>query len=597
MLCTGVNIKLCKDRWVDLWAICVLLLCLCVNSWGGCRESVSNCPIGYASQCQNAYNNTPNGGTGQNWGYNCLSNDNGTGYCGAGIGGGILRSLCSGGSTEKLAGFINPTAQGVTCIYCSNDVSLDSIRCAMGIGVNCGDTETKEALEQACLNVAGVPHYNINQQGNVTGYCDLCEKDSDGNYTNPAIKKLVADKQATCCALGASAEGQYTCQSDINVCGASICHWDFSNVRGIGGSDFKEGLGCNFDVSSDPITGKPVGCEEYDLQNMSSSGGQNSSASQSSSSGDTTSVGENVQTIADGVGGILDSLHKIIVLDSLIMFYDSLTAVSNYGILNYLDTAQFGGSQDSIVVNVERDTNIINVNAVNNTDVSGLQMRQDTTNALLRRMIDSLSAVGGGEGDTAQAPAEILGVVKDGLQIDSARNGFLGSIDSILSDTTGSGGESDTAGMGGEIDGVMGQLDSLAGLGVPDMGDSIGKAVTGSGNALTALGDSLGRGAVHDSLTRWDGMITNNGVITGNGSDGCPSILTRSFNISVPFGSEQVETEFGNIGKYLCTPIPPFSTTLWVFCRLIIRALVSIACMYWIYKAVLGIDGGNDAED
>lgn len=68
----------------------------------------------------------------------------------------------------------------------------------------------------------------------------------------------------------------------------------------------------------------------------------------------------------------------------------------------------------------------------------------------------------------------------------------------------------------------MSQIDSIVNEGVPDMSDSIGNAVRGVRGAYNALKDSLGNSAWSDSVAKWQNTLTNNGVLSGSGSDNCP---------------------------------------------------------------------------
>lgn len=189
-------------------------------------------------------------------------------------------------------------------------------------------------------------------------------------------------------------------------------------------------------------------------------------------------------------------------------------------------------------VNVQGDTNIINVNV---------------------------------QGDTARAPSEILALLQQGVNGDPA----------------------DTAGLGAQLAGYLSGIDSLLGEGVPDMSDSLGGAVAGMRATLQEIRDTLDNSAISDSLARWDALITNNGVITGTGSNTCPSILTRQVTIDFPVVGR---VQGGTLGKYLCEPVDPFGVTLWTFVRLILRAIVAITCMFWLYRAVLGLDGRDDED-
>jgi hypothetical protein len=178
------------------------------------------------------------------------------------------------------------------------------------------------------------------------------------------------------------------------------------------------------------------------------------------------------------------------------------------------------------------------------------------------------------QGDTAKAPAEILTLLRDKLGGGEPNSG-------------------DTAGMGAQESALLGRLDSLLADSLPNMRDSIGTAVTQYGAAFDAFRDSMENSPWADSVDKWTDALVDNGVITGSGSANCPAVLTRTWD--VPLGVTTANV--GPLGKYLCASVPAVGVTLWALARVLLRAVVSIACMVWIFKAVLGIDGGNNEED
>lgn len=192
-------------------------------------------------------------------------------------------------------------------------------------------------------------------------------------------------------------------------------------------------------------------------------------------------------------------------------------------------------------VNVAGDTNIINV------EVQG--------------------------GDTSRAPSQILALMQDGQ-----------------------GNASDTAGSGVSLQGYLDGIDSIVGAGVPDMSDSMPFAIHHYGETIRAYGDSI-NALYGDSIQAWKNTFLNNGVLTGNGSDDCPSILTDNWTYEFPMFGNTIRVEAGSLGTYLCSPISPFNVSLWKLARILLRALVSIACMWWLFKEALGMTGGSNDED
>lgn len=181
--------------------------------------------------------------------------------------------------------------------------------------------------------------------------------------------------------------------------------------------------------------------------------------------------------------------------------------------------------------------------------------------------------------DTSRAPSEILNLLRN----------FFGS-----ADTSSNYNPQDTAGAGDDETSMIDSIKSKVGSDtVPNMKDSIPNAVNGVKLKMRAFRDSVNNSAFGDSLTRWENQLLNNGVITGNGSDNCPSLFTRTFtwNMGQKLGT-------WNIGKFqfICEPIQGVGVSLWTLARTLLRAIVAISCMLWLYRTVLGVEGSNDED-
>ena len=179
--------------------------------------------------------------------------------------------------------------------------------------------------------------------------------------------------------------------------------------------------------------------------------------------------------------------------------------------------------------------------------------------------------------DTAKAPAEILGFLKG-----------------VFGDSTNDYNASDTAGTGTRENDLIAHLDSQVNGGVPDMRDSIPHAVTGVKGALTGLKDSINNGPYGDSLAVWQNQLLNNGVITGSGSNDCPAPLRRSFSWN--FGPKIGTVQLGSL-RFICEDALGLGFSLWTLARTLLRAMVAICCMLWIYREVTGTGGGSNDED
>ena len=202
-------------------------------------------------------------------------------------------------------------------------------------------------------------------------------------------------------------------------------------------------------------------------------------------------------------------------------------------------------------INIAGDTNIINVGG-------------DTTIVNIENNVD-----------TSRAPSEILQQMRESNYS-----------------------ESDTLGMGGNEESLRLSVDSTIysyrAESFAGYGDSLGGAVSGVKNAVGAYRDSLAHGAMSDSVAKWGNQLVNNGVLTGDGSSSCPSVFTRNFTWNMGrFGTINI----GSFGMFLCSDFG-LGVTLWSLARMILRAMVAISCMLWLYRAVIGVDGGaSDEED
>ena len=96
---------------------------------------------------------------------------------------------------------------------------------------------------------------------------------------------------------------------------------------------------------------------------------------------------------------------------------------------------------------------------------------------------------------------------------------------------------------------------------------------------------------MRDSLNAWNNTLLNNGVLSGDGSNDCPAFLTSTRSLA--FGS-LFTVQLPALGV-LCNPIPHTGITFWGLARTLLRMLVAIACMWWIYHAVIG-SRGNDED-
>lgn len=201
-------------------------------------------------------------------------------------------------------------------------------------------------------------------------------------------------------------------------------------------------------------------------------------------------------------------------------------------------------------VNVQGDTNIINVEVT---------------------------------GDTARAPAEINQFLRDtsGLggyadQFTDDRSEWLARADSIM----------------GAVSAFLDSMDVVDTSWAKHKTD-IDSALVETRNLYRSYMDTLKNSPFNDTIQQWTNKIVNNGVITGQGSNSCPSLLTRHHTLTIG----NVSTDVGSLGGTLCEPIAGLGVTLWAVARTFLRFMVAFGCMVWIYLEVMGIDTTGRGDD
>ena len=243
-----------------------------------------------------------------------------------------------------------------------------------------------------------------------------------------------------------------------------------------------------------------------------------------------------------------------------------------------------------------------NINVQNTTDVSGIQNRQDQTRDTLHNtnsLLEQIKGLLGSSGsdtihvDTSKAPASIDSALKfwgnsanrtfSNAGLDTSTWGNANDSAAVATDSALAQGtwttamNCDTTG-GRKCDsGIIGEhgLDSAA---------------SGLKSAYAALGDTLRNGAFGDSLSEWGSKFTG-GVITGSGSGSCPAVLSRSYHVDI-IGDTGFDME---IGYFLCKPVFG-NVTPWALCRLLLRASIALACMWFLFKCATGFKGQGEDE-
>lgn len=478
----------------------------------------------------------------------------------------------------------------VYCISCDTRMSIVRAKC----GLRC-DTK-RETDSTVCVNAGKI-------WKSETGECVSCDqpdttfKESSCAYDAARGKYLniVNTITRTNCEVTVKEDKYYslTCDSTCNENSELTCMGSIDGVtvylRSCNGKVSK----CEADGSCDMAIMKVANGECENPNDPTATSGSSSSEQGSSSSGGT---GENWEWLKD-------SLHAIHVTDR-----DSLGSI-NHNIENmhpfvagtYDQVTDIAGTAHDINSNILTSFDFLNDIKENTgntaTNTGNINNKLNTTNSLLESINQKNwhTTVNVSPPEvTVQGDTNIINVQTDTAKSGAAILDFLKGIFKGA-DTTNNYNPNDTAGTGHVIDSLMGKIgDLVSDSGYLTVRDSVGVAVTSMRGSYNALKDTLAHSAINDSMNRWSEAITNNGVIQGNGSENCPSILNTPFNVKI--GTIDYTTT-KTLGMYLCTPISPFNVTLWTLARVIIRAIVSISCMIWLYKAVLGIDGGSNEED
>lgn len=449
----------------------------------------------------------------------------------------------------------------IDLLQCGNQCEADSVAC-IGRGAqwdsdsckckNCTEPDTT-FKESSCAYDAGQGKY-LNIVNTITRTnCEVTVKE-DKYYS------LTCD--TTC-----NENSELTCMGSID--GVTVY------LRSCNGKVSK----CEADGSCDAAIRKVANGECENPNDPPSPTSSSEAGSSSSEAGSSSGTGEDWEWLKDSLHVI--HIEEMETNDYLMNFqpfitgtYDQVTDIAGTAHdinSNILTSFEFLNDIKENTGNTAQNTNNIN-NKLTNTNQLLTDLNNKSWNVNVRPEI------------TVQGDTNIVNVQTDTAHSGAAILDFLKGIFSGA-DTTNNYNPNDTAGMG---DSSRSMLDGIAGMGdtVPNMHDSLSGAVQSYKARFDSVGAQVGR-ITGDSLASWNNKLLNNGVLQGNGSNSCPSVLNTPFEVHI--GTIDYTTT-KTIGMYLCTPISPFNVTLWTLARLILRAVVSIACMWALYRCVLGIN-------
>lgn len=401
--------------------------------------------------------------------------------------------------------------------------------------------------------------------------------------------------------------GTRICDADGSCAAAQIMNIE-GKCRGGQSSSSQGGGGSSSSGESSSSEGFSSSSEGGDSSGSSSdSGGNGSNGWEQWMKDSLGAIHWDISNIAGWTSGIYDGVWEmsgtahdmntnlIQINESTAGIDDKMSSANEY-------LRQIAGKNFNPTINVgSPDVNV-------NVDTDGIQARQDKTRDTLHHTNEILDGLGGKledikgllgssgsdtiRKDTSKAPASI----DSALKYWGNRNNRTFAAAGL--DTTGWGSTNDSA--RAAIDSVLSRADFFGSLGCDTTdGKKCDGSIIGADGLATATGemqatygelrDSLTGGAYADSLRLWGSKFTGNGVLTGSGSNSCPSVISRTYRVDL---MEGVGYDF-TLGTYLCAPIFG-QVTAWSLCRMLLRATIALACMWFLFKCATGFGGGSE---
>lgn len=472
-------------------------------------------------------------------------------------------------------------------LYCNTQTELDSAVCVNGgkqwINGQCRDV--CEAEKNICNQVNGTWTPGASSDETCNGGCDFCGGEK--------YQQLLKNRRLQCCADGYGVNSGYSgcfmpsppwigaVFSDYNL--ANTCNY---NATAQFDSWCLENAGDDTTQSSSSQSPDCFGTGCPSSSSMSSSsgtgGGEGGSSSSESGGGEGGSSGEESSS-SEGGGGEGGSSGE-----------ESSSSESGGGEGgNGKDTVYIGNGEDwEYNYYPELDTLIKYMKGVFGLSLQLGDKIDEATAELgskivqwqpgkLDSIISELKAIKSLAGQGTGGDSS--GGYWDG---DSAISALWDSL-AQFGDTSGFGSLFGTADGDSALDSLQRFLDGNDSL-YGSLGgqlDSLGGAI---GDAIRGLADSGAVGAFRDSLQK---MADKFDYKRFTGSGGCPAFLTQKTTIKFGLFSAEIPA----VGDLLCTTkISIFGRTPWEFGRALIRAIVAISCMFWLFKVATGATGGDD---
>lgn len=293
--------------------------------------------------------------------------------------------------------------------------------------------------------------------------------------------------------------------------------------------------------------------------------GPNSGGSSSSPGGGSSAGPSSQDNTIDGLNALIDTVHHSNELQEVGhgIMRDGIEQNKNF----FDDVRGFFGGLMSQITGIFNNTDNISNNTSN-------------INKGVNNIANKLDSIKNKPRDTT-----IVNVQGDTINIQGDTNIINIPIDSAPGlpwDTAGA-----VAGLQGLWDSVARGLDTMINPDTIHTGppDSLVRGVYGS------LDSGVGR-IYRDTINALVNNGLQNSTLSGSGSNSCPAFLMASYPLTIGPVTFDL-TRNVKIGQYLCTPVLG-GKTAWELGRMLIRIIVSIACMFFLFKCATGTLGGDD---
>lgn len=499
--------------------------------------------------------------------YNCVCYDNNPSRCSSCTSGALSRCLAR--SVERVVGDQYSGTCYVDCYSGCTQDQLDSISCVSNPSAD-GCVVEKDTTIIACNENLAPDGSTYSQIYNCSCKAENGQLKSCGGSTSvvPARDcRLISEKQGSCSKNGYQVGANSAEHTNVGECYAVVgsrCYFEDPTTKNTfscecdgscsyGMAQLATGRCQNPYIRSSSSTGDTLNFSSASVGSSSSSGAENPQSSGSEGAG---SSGSGSGSGADSTGDLeydyYNELGNIIANTQLInanLSQLNTTASTANGHLESIDNKMTTNNSLLQTIANKDFSPQVNVNVSGDTAKSPAKMYE-----LLHGVVDS------GEVDTN----ELLG----GLNIGRLQN-EQDSLERFWDNKTDIFANCDTTG-GKDCSNIFG-LDSS-------------RTNQELRTAFNSLMDTLQNGAFGDSVKKWQSYLLPS-ALSGSGSNTCPAILQKSFPVAIG-GISFTIPSLGSTG--LCGTMIG-GLTFWAFVRLLLRLFVGFACLFAVYRCVVGL--------